>query len=927
MEFRLLGPIEVVGDAGPVPLGGERARAVLASLMLRRGHTVSTESLVHAVWSRPPATAPHAVAVYVSRLRAAIGAANGGQPIVTRGAGYALEIEAHKLDLERFRLLFSQGRGAAAADALIAWRTLGDALAVWRHPTPLSCLTTSPVADARVELEDERLSAVEERVGAGLDIGLHADLIGELRELTREHPERERLWGSLMLALYRSGRQCEALDVFVEAHRRLDDSFGIAPGPAVRDLQRRILEQDPTLDLVQPRAAPVVLPAPPSSFVGRAEDVADALELLAEPDMRLLTIIGPGGIGKTRFSIELARRTADRFVDGVWWIPLDPLDAPSQVLDEIATSVVGTSTNDPLNVLTNQLRGKRVLLVLDCFEHLLDAATDVHRLLERLPTLRVIATSRERLGLSGEHLFWLPPLAPADAATLFLARRRAVDRSSAAPSDGIVNEVCERLDRMPLAIELVASQVDARTHTQLLATLERTLDVDGRRDPPTRHRTLRATLDWSYGLLDERERGVLRRLSVFAGGFAEEAAEAVTGATQAEIDDLVGKSLVTREADEARFSLLDTVRAYATERLEQNEESEQTLARHAEWFLELARELEPETWMAASAADHATFARELPNFRLVLRRAVQMGDGAAAAAILRCLGPYMYSAVSRAEGRSLARSTLELEGADPIDRGHVLYYDAAVSMDMGLADETRVALREAESLFGAAGALDGLSMVENLRCFHEASIGNYVEACEAGERACAHARAAGSEGLGAIAEDHLAFGLLGLGADGDVRDESSLHRSLELCEASVSRAEGIGGPYALITAHGNVVSPLLELGELDLAAVHLARALELQHENAFPLPYAVISAAEMAGRLERHEIAMRLLIPCLEMLARDSVALQAYSQRRADALLAAARAALGADAFAAAESAARAMTVDDALELALSSIGAPAVRS
>ena len=287
MEFRLLGPIEVVGDAGPVPLGGEKSRAVLAALMLRRGRTVSTESLVHAVWNRPPATAAHAVAVYVSRLRAAIGAANGGQPIVTRGAGYALEIEGHELDLERFRVLVAQGRAAAPADSLTAWRTLGDALAVWRYPTPLACLTTSPVADARAELEDERLSTLEERVDAGLDIGLHVDLIGDLRTLTREHPERERLWGALMLALYRAGRQCEALDVFLEARRQLDETFGIAPGRAMRDLQRRILEQDPALDLLRPRAAPVVIPAPPSSFVGREQDMADALELSAEPDMRL----------------------------------------------------------------------------------------------------------------------------------------------------------------------------------------------------------------------------------------------------------------------------------------------------------------------------------------------------------------------------------------------------------------------------------------------------------------------------------------------------------------------------------------------------------------------------------------------------------------------------------------------------------------
>ena len=295
-----------------------------------------------------------------------------------------------------------------------------------------------------------------------------------------------------------------------------------------------------------------------------------------------------------------------------------------------------------------------------------------------------------------------------------------------------------------------------------------------------------------------------------------------------------------------------------------------------------------------------------------------------AAALVRSLAPYLYAKISTPDGREIARATLSLPGADAVNRGHVLYYDAAVSMDMGFADETRAALAEAEALFAGARDAHGLSMVENLRCFHEATLGDYPAAYAAGERAIEHGREAGIEGLEELARGHLAFALLGLGAHRAVRDEPALLRCLELSQAAVLQAEASGNPYALQMAHGNIVTPLLEL-ELDRALVHIERAAGLSRAHGFQLAaYAVIDAADAALRLGRHETAIRLLCSGLEDLMRNAVALHAYTAMRVDAIRSDARAALDAEAFAAAERNGKALSVADALELALAFVTADA---
>jgi non-specific serine/threonine protein kinase len=396
-----------------------------------------------------------------------------------------------------------------------------------------------------------------------------------------------------------------------------------------------------------------------------------------------------------------------------------------------------------------------------------------------------------------------------------------------------------------------------------------------------------------------------------------DAAEAVAGTTETELDRLAGKSLVVPDDEPGRFRLLDTVRSYALERLEQSGEVEDVGARHVAWCAGLARSIEPKSYLAQTGEDLAVFTLELPNLRLALRRAVERNDGPTAMSIVRSLAPYLYSSVATSEGREIARSTLALAKSDPIDRGHVLYYDACISMDMGLAAETHAALDEAEALFSAEDDGRGLSMVENLRCFHACTVGDYADGAAAGERAIAHARRAGGGGLEDIASDHLSYALLGLGTSGPERDEQALARSLALLQAAADRADASGYPYAMAASHSNVASPLLELDRLDEAAFHDKRALEIQAEHGFTFPYAVIVAAELAGRRGNHETAVRLLVPCLVDLAGQSIALQAYGRRQVDAVYAGARESLGTDGVAMAERAGEAMTVGDAIELAL----------
>ena len=396
MDFRILGPLEAVADGRVVALKRAKQRALLAILLLHANEPVASDRLIEDLWAgRPPATAAKVLQTYVSQLRKAL----GNDVIVTGPAGYELRVEPDGLDLHRFERLVTEARGAEPPAAA---QSLREALALWRGP-PLAEFAYEPWAQGEIgRLEELHLAALQDRIDADLALGRAGELVGELERLVAEHPLAERLRGQLMLALYRSGRQAEALEAYRSARETLVEPLGIEPGSALRRLERAILDQDPELDLVP--AAPGVGPAPSlrprsTSFVGRKRELREIRALLSRADVRLLTLTGAGGTGKTRLAVEATAGLEDEFPDGVVLVELAPIVDPDLVATTIADALgLGeTPGSGSLEVLVASLRGRRALLVLDNFEQVLAAAPMLTELLAGAPGLTLLVTSRAPL--------------------------------------------------------------------------------------------------------------------------------------------------------------------------------------------------------------------------------------------------------------------------------------------------------------------------------------------------------------------------------------------------------------------------------------------------------------------------------------------------------------------------------------------------
>ena len=630
IELRVLGSVELVGGDGPVPLGAAKQRRLLAALTVEAETPVASDVLIDAVWgATPPVSARKLLQLYVSQLRRAL---PGGARIRTRGGGYALELGECALDAARFERLLRDGVAAAAAgNPALAASALDRALGLWRGPA-FGELAYEEFARGEAErLEELRVLAREERLAAQLALGRCAEVLPELASLARAEPLRERLQALWMLALYRCGRQTQALEVYAAAHARLRDELGLEPGVELRELQQRILSHDPSLaNSSAEHDAGAPLPAAPNVLLGRERELLELRELLLGEDVRLLVLTGAGGSGKTRLALEAASQCAAAFANGAVFVALAPLNDPSLVVGTIARAcgLPALADEHSIQALAAALAARELLLVLDNFEHLRAVAADLVELLARAPRLRLLVTSRAVLHVSGEHVYPVEPLAIDAACALFIARATEADQRFApdAESHNAMARICTRLDGLPLAIELAAARTRILTAAQLLARLDPALPLltGGPRDLPARQQTLRATLDWSRKLLTAVEQRLFRRLAVFAGGFDLSAAEDVCGADLETLGALVEQSLV-RRADGERFALLQTIRELALAELQSAGEESDMRGRHAVHMLAAARSANLHE-DSEGEQRYELIASERDNIRSALRWALEGGD-------------------------------------------------------------------------------------------------------------------------------------------------------------------------------------------------------------------------------------------------------------------------------------------------------------
>jgi predicted ATPase/DNA-binding SARP family transcriptional activator len=864
VRYRILGPLEVERDGSPVVVTATKPRTLLLAMLVRRGTLTSTDALIDSLWpAGAPASATKIIHAYVSQLRGVLGA----DAIETVGAGYRMRLDADALDAEVFERLHAEGRAELAAGRFeTARNTLRSALGLWRGPALAEVADAPFASQAAMRLDELRLACTEDRLDADLALGRHTEVLSELAQLSAEYPLRERLLERYALALYRSGRQAESLSVLAEGRRTLLEELGLDPDRGLRELEQAILVHDPALDVqpVAPSAAMPPLPASANPLIGRRAELDGLTDLLLREGARIVTISGAGGSGKTRMALELARQLAPSFADGAAFVGLAPLSGPSLVLTAIAQSLgVAEVAGEPLATsLARWLGGRRVLLVLDNFEHLVAAAPAVAALSQAASGLTVLVTSRRVLHISGEQVFPLQPLPVDDAVRLFTTRATARDpalRFDPGAND-VLRAICGRLDYLPLAVELAAARTAALDPEALLARLTASIASlgIGPRDAPARQQTLADTVRWSTDLLDDHERAAFAKLSVFVGGCTLDAAEAVCGADLDALTGLLDASLLVRvlTPNGTRLTMLETIRAYAVGLLDQLGDRADAEAAHVAYFAHLAestpmRGVDAATGLAVVDAD-------LDNLRVAYDRAVERGQDTNALRIAAPLYRYWYPRGLIREGRDRIKGPLDRGAGGPEARAAAFMGLAGLEYLLGADDNAASSAHQGVETGSECGELDAVLGCHTVLGLLSHRRGELDDARDHFERSRALAERLGRDWDVVIANTNLGEVALAAG------DLDEARRRWEL---TIELDRRVGGSDC---------NALLGLGDiavlqdrLDDARQLFGRAQALAEEAGWPhnVAMAVLGLARVAARRGHAEDAGRLLGRSAAMVA------------------------------------------------------------
>jgi predicted ATPase/DNA-binding SARP family transcriptional activator len=863
VDFRVLGPVGIVDNERQLPVGGTMPRKLLAVLLANRNEVVSADRLIDALWGdEPPPSAAATLQSYVSRMRR-FTELDDRTAIANRAPGYVLEVPEELVDAGRFQHDLARGQALLDTNPYEAVARLDAALGEWRGAAFAEFADEEWARAEAIRLDELRLVATEAAIDGALRVGRHREVVGQLEALVVANPLRERLHAQLMVALYRSGRQAEALRAASELRRVLRDDLGLDPSAELTELEQAILEEREDLRWSPPNAEGAAdgvlsrdprrrgaLPTETTVLVGRDADVDLAARLLDSG--RILTLFGPGGVGKTRLAQRLAATVDDQFADGVRLVELAPVRDQRAVTAALADVLdlqrrPGRSLEDSIVEL---LGSQQLLLVLDNCEHVLDVTSELVELVLRwCPEVKVLATSREPLGIPAEVVWSVPPLpvpgkneqsverlAAVPAVQLFVERAQAarpefvLDESTREA----VAEICVRLDGVPLALELAAARMRSMSAPQLAARLPEGFRVlaGSRRATDPRHRTLRDLVKWSYDLLDENEQRLFARLSTFVGVFDLERAERVgahDGIDAADVAPVLGalvdKSMLVADTDQSRtrYRLLETLRQFGREQLH-----EADIAALSETHLRVHVDLAETAGAGLLGHDEAYWVRELDaafdDMRAAHVTAVTTGDVDQALRLVTALREYSFRRI-RYELLTWTDAALTMPGAEehglyPLALGIVAYgrfvrgelvetLDAARraiaaaswlgTSTLGLAER---AIGNALSFLGKehealmwmdrmvdaaeAAAIPGyVAHAYYMRSVGDTSAGDAVGGAALAERSAAAAAECGSP----TAHAQAAF------ARGIAVEKTDPVRALELLDRSVQQAQSVGNRW------------------------------------------------------------------------------------------------------------------------------------